>query len=610
MSQVSDRERLLGLVRWNPPEVLRQKSKFKTPEEYKAFLSETQQHPESYWKTLSAELVWEKSPSSIGRPGDWFPGGKLNMCRQCLDRFVAPSTESAVVVTGISGRGLVETTRADLQRKVAVLCKRLLAIHLQPGQRVLLKLMPDGDGVAAILACLRLGLVGVPCDASMDGNRLTRRAEDAYCRAEIASPAFLTERSEILDPVGERIVLESGWDAGPSDLAAHVPVEPMSPSFLVADSSGQLFSLPTAGFLLQAISAYRVLMNGRGIGDRLGIRTPMHHASFLAALLGALASGGEVAVLPQDAVSSMADVRNTMEVSRPRVWLVQSKCFLKLAGSLLSQGEKTSVAGPELLVLEGETVEPGLYQALHDTVFGGRTHVVQVLSRPEVGGFLAGPCSSITPVRPASVALSAPGFDLKVVDDRGQDAPINRGGLMAIKTVTPGTAIELQQTKPPLIIGVQARVDREGFFWSMGEVQVDRPEENDVALPEQEAFIASMKGVEQVAVVRFQDRDGKWRARVFVKQSEGACGVEEIRRRLEERFGAQAAPEDIQLVSGLPYSRTGKLLRSVLRRIAQGEVDGLGDVGTVADPEVVQHIVMGRMIPSTKGENGGSKSGG
>lgn len=357
----------------------------------------------------------------------------------------------------------------------------------------------------------------------------------------------------------------------------------MHPALVVADAAGHLLTLPTAGFILQARLAYRWLLDGRGPKDRHGFMCPSHHVSLLAGCAGVLSSGGTAALLPPPADAHGWSLPRALGL---RVVTVRGKSLPVSAGP---QAIRPAHAGPELLAVESETLEPRTFQWLREALFNGDTHVIQALSRPEGGGFVAGPCPGLISIRPASVALPAPGLDLLVVDRSGQPCPINHGGLMALRRAIPGLPLELQREKPPLVLGVRVRLDAEGCLWTMGEWSPPRGQ-SATSLPELEAALAAIPGVEQAAVVAFSDAEGVSRTAAFVRLSGGASDLERVRLRLRERFGEDALPDSLQVVSRLPISRTGKLLRSVLRRVARGEEIPLDELEAVADPETLRML--------------------
>jgi acetyl-CoA synthetase len=599
MSTPSDRDRLLGLLSLAPPAGLREAGRFRSAEEYDAFLRQTHLNPDDYWLTLAQEITWIKQPHGLGGPGDWFPGGQLNLCLNCLDEPLTRGLASTLLnVTWEDGlQDYPAWSLSQIQNGVALVCTELRSFNLQAGDRVLLALPPGPELVLATLASLRLGLTCVPFDPAVGPARLARRATVAHCRAVVTSGSS-TGVAEIVKEskswgVIHRLVLDPGWDSAPPQaLPEAMPVPAMHPCFLLADSAGTLYSLPSAGFMIQALSACRTVLDSRGSVDRYWLQTPAHYTCLQASVLGLLMCGSTVALASALATPTPDELLKALSIVRPRVALVQERDLQRMLESYQCSGRIYSQPGPELFILEGETVEPSFYQYLRSMVFDGNTHVVQVLSRVEGGGFLAGPCPTVTPIRPASVSLPLPGIDLTVVDDHDKECHINHGGFLALRQMTPGIPFELQRLKLPVRLGARCRRDAAGYLWTMGEAPIERPEGQTVSASELEAVIASLSGVEQVAVVRYQDQQGIWRTHAFVKLTGGETELPRIKLELTQKLGAGSVPESLQVVSQLPYSRSGKLLRSVLQRIALGDIEGLGDLEAVADPELVQKLIL------------------
>jgi acyl-coenzyme A synthetase/AMP-(fatty) acid ligase len=364
----------------------------------------------------------------------------------------------------------------------------------------------------------------------------------------------------------------------------------MSPALVVADATGRLLALPAAGFLVQAKLAYRWLLDGRGGDDVHGFLCPSHHVSLLAGLAGALACGGVAAPLPLPADASGWGAPRALGV---RVLLVRAK---NLPPPPDAGAPPPSHPGPELVALEGESVAPRIYHWVKGGLFAQDTHVVQVLSRPEAGGFVAGPCPGLIPVRPASVSLPAPGLDLWVVDRAGQPCPVHHGGLLSLRQACPGLPLELQREKPPWVLGVRVRMDADNGLWPMGEWSPPRGP-SATSLPELEAVLAAMPGVEQAAVVAYNDAQGILRTAAFVRLAPDGPDLDQVRERLRQRLGDASLPDSLQSVAQLPMSRTGKLLRSVLRRVARGEEIPIEELESVADPETLRPLLPQNVRP-------------
>jgi acetyl-CoA synthetase len=250
------------------------------------------------------------------------------------------------------------------------------------------------------------------------------------------------------------------------------------------------------------------------------------------------------------------------------------------------------VTGPSLIAIEGAEVPPSLFEYVHRTLAPNATQVVQVVARPEVGGFAAGPDPCVCTALPASVGPPAPGVPLVIVDQQSRVCSSTYGGFAALLHPIPSLALDLQSQELPIRLGIRARVDREGFFWPMGEAGPERSDDETVSMQEIEAMVAGLPEVDQVAVVHYSTPARVPRIAMFVKPEKGVDDFEKrIIEAVYERFGDDAVPHLVQFVDELPVSRTGKLLRSVLRQIAEGDTDALADDEIAANSEMIHRIL-------------------
>lgn len=588
-----ERRRLLGLASYMPPPELSRGARFASAQEYQAFVDDTRRRPDAFWASFIETVRWRTAPRGVGGPGDWYPGGQLNLVETCLDAAgPVPLRVPAICQVQLETGQTTFLTRAALLRRIDALEARIVdTLHPAPGDRVFIA-VPDAEAmIAAVLACLRRGLTCVPQNVGYPRERLARRFEASGCKAEIRGPDVPSASGG----ASRQLVLEPGWDQIEGKGLEPVAVSSMQPAFIVGDNSGQLFTLPTAGFLVQAISSYRHLLDGRGQGDLLWLQTPSHHTSLLAAAIGTLTDGGQIGVLPEVVSDSAASFLRVIDALRPRCLLSNWKRLLRVVTQAADAGQAAATRGPDILILEGEMVEPRDYRFIRDTLFQGSTHVVQVISRPESGGFVAGSYPPVSSSRPSAVGTAAPGFDLTVVNTNMTEAELGRGGLLALRRAAPGLALELQRLDPPLALEVKARLDSAGHIWPMGEGKVPRQIARPVAIRELEAALASLKGVEQVVVIRFQDEGGEERMTAFVKPEPGATvDLDAMRRHVEEQFTPDSMPDQFLIVRELPHSRLGKLLRGVLKRIAAGEPIHPEELALITDAEVVEDLIKQR----------------
>ncbi|MCK9464193.1 MAG: hypothetical protein M0R80_31630, partial [Proteobacteria bacterium] len=455
--------------------------------------------------------------------------------------------------------------------RVGELAPRVRALGLVAGDRVEVLSAGGPDFAVALLACFSLGLVAQP----------SGRHKTVGCRAVLVGPGV-----EAGDPAVPRLDVRVDGEVGAAAVREPLAVSPMHPALVFSDAAGQPFTIPTAGFAVQALAAHRYLLDGRP-GQATWLLAPPSHVATAAGLVGALASGGIAGLAA--APESEAELAALLARLPGRAALLDTGAASAL-GSHLERGEKGGTARSgslELLAVEGTSLDPRLLQILHERLFEGKVHVVQALARPECGGFIAGPYPPVTRIRFSSVAHPAPGLSLEIVDTGGAPCAVGVGGMLALSRVPPCVALELQCAELPVVIEVKARRDRDDNLWPLGETHIDLADSTHVNVAEIEAALAEAPGVEQVAVVRYTDAEGRSGSRAFVKAQPGAeISLAALGAALASRFGGAALPTSYCVVDELPHTRSGKLLRSVLRRVCTGEPLSAEDLAMIEDPVV------------------------
>jgi acyl-coenzyme A synthetase/AMP-(fatty) acid ligase len=574
------RATLLGTARIEPPARLGERSPFADEAGCLGFLAGAREDADAFWLAEARKLPWSEPPASAGGPGDWFPGGRLDPSGAVLDRWARAGAGAVPLGDGAGA----EIAAAALAGEVGAMCARLGGLGLEPGSRVLLAL-PRGPGLAvALLACLRLGLVAVPIGpAGADPGQIGRRARAAGCRGVLVDEVAVPLAADL--PVANRAAM--GEAVGAVELPAAVAVGSLHPAVVFFDSAGRPYSIPVAGLLVQAVSALEWLL--RPPADRPGrlwLETPAHHASFAAVALGALLGGVELVVPGPEAPTTPFDQARRIARSGAHAAILHGP---QLAAARESGEGPLGPGALELLIVEGDSVAPGAVGMLRDRVFGGAVHMTQAVARPELGGFVTGYEPGAVPVLPGCAGPALPGFDLAVVDQRSRRCEAGLGGFAALGRAVPGLALELAHQAPPVVLGLRARADRDGRLWPMGEGEVSRPEAERVSASEIEALVSGIDGIEQVAVVHYTDAKGASRVAMYLETDRGEAAAEAAREAIAAHFGPESVPEAIRPVKSLPVTRTGKLLRSVLRRVAAGDIGGLEQA---CDPLVLDGLVL------------------
>lgn len=565
---------LLGASSVSPPAALQGLSPYSDEDEHSRFINDTRVSPEAFWRNISNELTWITPPSTIRSGGHWFPDGRLNIAAACLAGAAGTTLRwkrsAEAEITTIDG--------PTFSRMVYGAARRLESFQLPTGAKVGVCFDLDLGLLVSSLACLHLGLVACPVPGRDDPAKVPELlARNGY-------QALVTSDARLNNAPGKNILLLPDLP-DEADAFTAMPVDSRACALSVPGGKNESFSLACAGFLAQAFSAFRHLLADNSMGAPLWVAFDDRPVPFLAACIGALVSGSDLGLLSTAQVSGPDGLAAFLKEATPRRLLADTGFLSRVVGE--DQPPRGSFAfSPELLLVEGDSFMPSDWSATLGLFAPGVPHVVQLLARPEAGGFIAGSNPLITPVRVASVGQAAPGTSLVVVDGNGKPCPPGVGGFLALSQPCPGLALELHESSAPFPLDVKARQDRSGHIWTLGEQRAARPSSGGFSLIEIETFIASIPSVEQVAIVRFDDPSGASRTRAFIVPAAEASDdvLTQIGEAVSSRHGGAAVPDSFQFVTELPRSRSGKLLRSVLRRISSGEPMGPEDISIVSPP--------------------------
>jgi acetyl-CoA synthetase len=585
MSGTSLKEKLSAQLTAAPPASLSEGALFPDEGRWAEFLATCAGDPDTFFWRIAEGFRWEARPASLGGAGDWFPEGKLNLAEICLG---AGDPAAPCVLWRGEGDDIRSVSRAELTVRVADLVGRVRALDLASGDRIGVVVGTRPGLAVSMLACFAGGFTAVPIRENASSEAIASRLASVSCRAMITtSPNIEIPGADI-----PRIALRIDAPVQASATIDFAAVTAMHPALVLSDATGQLFAIPSAGFAVQAIAAYRYILDGRP-GAPLWLLAPPTHAATAAALVGALASGGVVGLTRGSATHEIVDVIEQLATLPGRAALIDSDTAFALGTKIDGRpaGSQAPKGSLELIVVEGTSLEPRSLKCIRDELFDRPVHVVQALSRPECGGFLAGPYPPVTGIRFSSVSRPAPGLTLEIIDSQGRPCPVGVGGMLALARIPPAVALELQDAHTPAAIEVKARRDRDGNIWPLGEAHVALARSSGAKAAEIEAILAAIPGVEQVAVVRFTGQDGRASSRAFVKPAAGIeIRFEELQAALAASLGTGSTPDSFSIVDELPYTRSGKLLRSVLRRVCTGEPLSDEDLAMIKDPVVAETL--------------------
>jgi acetyl-CoA synthetase len=620
--------------------------------QYQQLYAESLADPAGFWGRQARRLDFTHQFSQVTAQdfasGEcaWFLDGKLNAAWNCIDRHLADqAAQTAIVWVGDEPGTYRHISYRELHEHVCRLANVLYHHGVRRGDRVCIYLPMIPELAFAMLACARIGAVHSVVFAGFSAESLRDRIQDADCRVVLTANEGLrggktiplkkiVDEAIALLPVHTVLVaqrtqtlvaMQPGRDL---DLAnemarqrAYAPCEIMdseSPLFILYTSGstgkpkGQLHT--TAGYLLFAAWTHELVFDWRP-GD----------VHFCAADAGWITGHSYIVYGPLCNGATTVMFESTPLYPDPgRYWQViddvQATIFYTAPTALRAVHQHSDdwvrkYRRDSLRVLGsvGEPINPEVWTWYHDTVGDGRCAVVDTWWQTETGGILISALPGATPCKPGSATFPLPGVRPVLVDDQGKELAGNGvGGNLCLRGSWPGQArtiygdhARFQKTYfsafPGLYFtGDGCRRDADGYYWITGRVDdVLNVSGHRLGTAEIESALVGHEYVAEAAVVGFpHDIKGQGICAycILTGVADGVRADEvqaALKAQVRKVIGALAVPDRIQLVTGLPKTRSGKIMRRILRKVAEGNYAELGDLTTLADPAVVEQIIAG-----------------
>ena len=609
-----------------------------------------QRDPEAFWLSQARRLVWHKAPSHASRSdfgGDvriaWYGDGQLNVAENCLDRHVLTQPDKAALIWEgqEDGQKLVLTYR-ELHAQVCRLANTLRRLGVGKGDRVAIHLPMVAEGVVSMLACARIGAIHVVLFGGFSAEGLAERLMDSGAAVVItadvarrgakAIPSKVT-MDEALDACGAActvhhvlVVAVTGTDVPMQpgrDLsyAAEVAMEMPDCPPEVMDACDPLFLMYTSG------STGRPKGVVHGTGGYLVWASYTHEVVFAAqpgdvfwctadtswitghtyVVYGPLCNGATILIYeglpswPQPGRWWDVIDRNNVSVFYTSPTVVRA-AMREDADVVRSR----SLSSLRVLGTVGEPISPEAWQWFHDEVGKACCPVVDTWWQTETGGVMLTASAGQVPGRPGAAGLPLPGVDAILVDAQSQGEVVGAGdGLLCMARSWPGQAMTLWRdherfrqtyfTTCPgrYFSGDGARREADGYFWITGRVDdVVNVSGHRIGTAEIEDAVATdAEVVESAAVGVPHDLKGQGLVVFVVPRTEGSLDPAAVRRAIADGVGRYAVPERIYVVRDLPKTRSGKIVRRLLRKIAAHDLSNLGDLSTLSDPDIVEEII-------------------
>jgi acetyl-CoA synthetase len=640
-----------------PPQALAAKAYVGTFGKYKEMYDRSVREPRAFWlEQALQELQWFKKPTkTLDYTWDtpkrviqhtWFADGELNVSVNCLDRHLGTPTRDKVAILwqGEKDEEVRKITYAELHKLVCQFANVLLSRGVKKGDRVCVYMPMVPEAAVALLACARIGAIHSVVFGGFSAESLKSRIQDsdnvAVLTADVAFRAGRTialknivdealkdcptVKSVIVFRRGEgKVEMKAGRDhwwheevkaASPEHRAEAMKAE--DPLFILytSGSTGKPKGVlhTTAGYLLWVAMTHRLVFDYHPedlywCTADIGWVTGHSYIVY-----GPLANG---------ATSLMFEgVPNYPDPGR--FWQVVSKHKVNLfytaptaIRALMREGEawpkKYDLTSLKILGSVGEPINPEAWLWYYRNVGREQCPIVDTWWQTETGGFMITPLPGAHSLKPGSASRPFFGVEPVVLRDDGSECKPNEGGKLCIKKPWPGMMRTTWGDHERFIntyfstfnnlyfTGDGCRVDQDGDYWLLGRVDdVVNISGHRIGTAEVESALVSFPQVSEAAVVGYP-HDIKGQALyAYVTLKEGVVPTEEIKKELiqhvRKEIGPIAQPDKIQFSEGLPKTRSGKIMRRILRKIAENDTGNLGDTSTLADPAVVDKLVQGK----------------
>jgi len=637
---------------FQPPEKGREQAWVNSMDEYKKAYAHSMENPEDFWAKRAEELVtWDKKwdkvlECDLSVPEvKWFQGGKLNVSANCLDRHLTDGrrNKAAIIWQGEPEEDVRIYTYQTLHDEVCRFANVLKKKGVRKGDRVSIYLPMIPELAISLLACARLGAVHSVVFGGFSAVALQSRIQDCHAKVLITSDAVLrggkaiplkananealescpsVETCVVVRRAGIDIEMKDGRDCwwhkevNAADISSVCPPESM-------DAEDMLFILYTSGSTGKP----------KGVVHTTGgyLTYAMHTAQWVfdmkdddvywcTADLGWITGHSYILYGPLGLGATALMFEGVPNYPGPdRFWKIVEKFRVNIfytaptaIRALMREGveptQKWDLSSLRILGSVGEPINPEAWMWYHANIGKGKLPIVDTWWQTETGGIMISPLPYATPLKPGSCSLPLPGIDAAIYDENGKEAKANEGGHLVIRKPWPGMLRGVfgnpERYKKAYFSRYAdtydpedgARRDEDGYFWVMGRLDdVINVSGHRLGTAEIESALVAHEAVAEAATVGMPHPIKGQAIFAYVTLMSWAEESEELRAELRQHvrkeIGPIATPDVIQWAPGLPKTRSGKIMRRILRKIAANDFADFGDISTLADPSVVESLV-------------------
>lgn len=610
---------------------------------------------EGFWGKLGRDLLtWKKPFTRVLNEENppffkWFEDGVLNVSYNCIDRHLADKADKIALIAERDGGDFDNITYADLYTRVCLLANSLKALGIQKGDRVVIYMPMVVEAIVAMQACARIGAIHSVVFGGFSASAVRDRVQDASAKLIITAnegvrggknvplkavvdEAISGETCPSLQHVlvFQRTPNEVAWHAGrdvwwhdiTAQQEAHCEPEWMNaedPLFILytSGSTGKPKGIQhsTAGYLLGAMNSMRWVFDLKGddifwCTADVGWITGHSYIAY-----GPLANGATQVIF--EGIPTYPDAsRFWSMIAKHKVSIFYTaptaiRSLIKLGEDLPKQHDLSTL---RLLGTVGEPINPEAWMWYYETVGGGRCPIVDTWWQTETGSITIAPLPGAVPTKPGSCTLPLPGVTADIVDEFGAPVPLGSGGLLVLKRPIPslvrsiwGDADRFKSTYFPeefngqyYLAGDSAHRDENGYIWIMGRIDdVLNVSGHRLGTMEIESALVAHPMVAEAAVVGKPHEIKGESVVAFVTLKgdlpDGEAAVQmaqELKKWVAQEIGKIAVPDDIRFGENLPKTRSGKIMRRLLRTLASGG-EITQDISTLENPHILEQLKQG-----------------
>ncbi len=641
---------------FEPPEEFVQNAHIKSMDEYREMYNRSIQDPEGFFGEMAEEYIhwfkkWDGPVEEYDFKGDeihvkYFQGGKLNVSYNCLDRHLHSERKNKAALIW-QGEPLEESrtyTYEELHKEVCKFANVLKAWGVKKGDRVTIYLPMIPELAISLLACARIGAIhsvvfgGFSSDALKDRildceSKTLITANYGYRSGRVLNSKQNADRALESCPDVKRCIVvkridketemkegrdfwwheqmeEASFECEPEQMDSEDPLFILYTSGSTGKPKGVLHT--TAGYLLHTTLTFKYVFDYKE-----------EDVWWCTADIGWVTGHSYIVYGPLSLGATSLMFEGVPNYPEPdRFWEVVEKYKVNIfytaptaIRAIMRSGEewpnKRDLRSLRLLGSVGEPINPEAWIWYYRVIGNERCPIVDTWWQTETGGFMICPIPGAMPMKPGSASLPFFGVDPVILRQDGSETDVNEGGHLCIRKSWPGMmrtvygdparfkTTYFNDYEGMYFTGDGARKDEDGYFWLMGRVDdVINVSGHRMGTAEVESALVAHPAVAESAVVGFpHDLKGQG-IYAFVTLREGFEATDEMKKDLvqhvRKEIGPIASPDKLHFADALPKTRSGKIMRRILRKIAEGAVGELGDTSTLADPSAVDALVAGR----------------